>query len=53
MTTRAFEHARYDGTQIKVPVGKSGLGDVAAVAYRELVGRQTGAIPSDWAFPCS
>lgn len=39
---------RYEGEAVKVPVGQDGCGDVARVMLREIVGRQTGEIPSDW-----
>ncbi|GAA5859040.1 hypothetical protein JCM8547_003979 [Rhodosporidiobolus lusitaniae] len=42
----------YQDELVKVPVGKDGLGDIARVMLREIVGRQTGAIPSEWSFPC-
>ncbi|GAA5891193.1 hypothetical protein JCM8208_002534 [Rhodotorula glutinis] len=41
----------YEGELVKVPCGEDGLGDVARVMLREIVGRQTGDIPSEWSFP--
>ncbi|GAA6038396.1 hypothetical protein JCM8097_007628 [Rhodosporidiobolus ruineniae] len=38
----------YNDELVKVPVGEDGLGDIARVMLREIVGRQTGKIPSDW-----
>ena len=31
-----------------IPTGEGGMGLVAKIMWRELVGRQTGTIPSDW-----
>ncbi|GAA6000699.1 uncharacterized protein JCM10292_000551 [Rhodotorula paludigena] len=41
----------YKDELVPVPCGSDGLGDIARVMLREIVGRQTGAIPSDWSFP--
>ncbi|BGP18549.1 hypothetical protein JCM10213_002937 [Rhodosporidiobolus nylandii] len=41
----------YNDELVKVPVGSDGLGDIARVMLREIVGRQTGSIPSPWSFP--
>ncbi|GAA6063301.1 hypothetical protein JCM10212_006711 [Sporobolomyces blumeae] len=38
----------YQDQLIDIPVGQDGLGDFARVMLREIVGRQTGEIPSDW-----
>ncbi|GAA5890844.1 hypothetical protein JCM5296_003439 [Sporobolomyces johnsonii] len=38
----------YQDELVKVPCGDDGLGDLARVMLREIVGRQTGEIPSDW-----
>jgi len=38
----------YLGEDIIIPTGEDGLGLVSRVIWRELVGRQTGTIPSDW-----
>ncbi|KAG0143647.1 hypothetical protein CROQUDRAFT_660997 [Cronartium quercuum f. sp. fusiforme G11] len=38
----------YEGQDILIPVESGGLGDIAAVVQREILGRQTGMIPSDW-----
>jgi branched-chain amino acid aminotransferase len=38
----------FKGQNIPIPVGDDGLGDVARVMVREVVGRQYGQIPSDW-----
>ncbi|GAA5885757.1 hypothetical protein JCM16303_006052 [Sporobolomyces ruberrimus] len=38
----------YEDKLIDIPVGKDGLGDFARVMLREIVGRQTGEIKSDW-----
>ncbi|POY72403.1 hypothetical protein BMF94_4560 [Rhodotorula taiwanensis] len=41
----------YQDELIKVPVGEDGCGDIARVMLREIVGRQTGDILSEWSFP--
>lgn len=41
----------YDGSNVSIPVGEDGLGDVARVMLREIVGRQIGEIESDWSVP--
>ncbi|GAA5970680.1 hypothetical protein JCM8115_005992 [Rhodotorula mucilaginosa] len=41
----------YQDELIKVPVGEDGVGEIARVMLREIVGRQTGEIPSEWSFP--
>jgi branched-chain amino acid aminotransferase len=38
----------YLGEDIKIPVGPDGMGPVSRTLWTELVGRQTGAIPSEW-----
>ncbi|KAK2462097.1 hypothetical protein APHAL10511_006560 [Amanita phalloides] len=38
----------YLGEDIHIPTGDGGMGIVARTMWKELVGRQTGAIPSDW-----
>ncbi|KAJ8293019.1 Branched-chain-amino-acid aminotransferase, mitochondrial [Rhodotorula toruloides] len=38
----------YEDRVVNVPVGSDGLGDIARVMLREIVGRQTGEIPSEW-----
>ncbi|SCV71334.1 BQ2448_2922 [Microbotryum intermedium] len=38
----------YESELIDVPHGEDGLGDVARVMLREIVGRQTGKIESEW-----
>ncbi|GAA6039876.1 hypothetical protein NBRC10512_002932, partial [Rhodotorula toruloides] len=38
----------YEDRVVNVPVGSDGLGDIARVLLREIVGRQTGEIPSEW-----
>ncbi|KAK4704872.1 branched-chain amino acid aminotransferase, partial [Phenoliferia sp. Uapishka_3] len=40
----------YDGQEIPVPCGPSGLGNIAEVCLREIQGRQTGTIESEWSF---
>ncbi|KAL8283240.1 hypothetical protein RQP46_006018 [Phenoliferia psychrophenolica] len=40
----------YDGQEIPVPCGPSGLGAIAEVVLREIQGRQTGSIESEWSF---
>lgn len=42
---------RYEGKDIAVPCGADGLGDIARVMLREIVGRQNGTIKSDWSVP--
>ncbi|KAF8624802.1 hypothetical protein AX15_005691 [Amanita polypyramis BW_CC] len=38
----------YLGEDLHIPVGEDGMGEVARIIWKELVGRQTGAIRSDW-----
>ena len=38
----------YLGEDVLIPTGEDGMGEVSRVIWRELVGRQFGAIPSDW-----
>jgi branched-chain amino acid aminotransferase len=38
----------YLGEDIHIPTGEGGMGLVAGTMWRELIGRQTGDIPSDW-----
>ncbi|KAG6866792.1 hypothetical protein C0991_008728 [Blastosporella zonata] len=38
----------YLGEDVHIPTGKDGMGPVSRPIWTELVGRQTGAIPSDW-----
>lgn len=38
----------YLGQDVHIPVESDGMGPVSRSIWRELVGRQTGAIPSDW-----
>ncbi|TDL28555.1 branched-chain amino acid aminotransferase II [Rickenella mellea] len=38
----------YLGEDIVIPTGPDGMGPISRVIWKELVGRQTGAIPSDW-----
>jgi len=38
----------YMGQDVHVPTGEDGMGPVSRPLWKELVGRQTGAIPSDW-----
>jgi branched-chain amino acid aminotransferase len=38
----------YLGEDIPIPIGEDGMGPVSRPIWTELVGRQTGAIPSDW-----
>ncbi|POW03281.1 hypothetical protein PSTT_11205 [Puccinia striiformis] len=45
----SVERIGYKGKDIHIPVGPSGLGLFASVVQREILGRQTGEIPSDWA----
>ncbi|OAV99057.1 hypothetical protein PTTG_02405 [Puccinia triticina 1-1 BBBD Race 1] len=45
----SVERIGYKGKDIHVPVGPAGLGLFANVIQREILGRQTGEIPSDWA----
>ncbi|EJT98891.1 branched-chain amino acid aminotransferase II [Dacryopinax primogenitus] len=40
----------YLGEDIHVPVGEKGMGPICEIMHREIVGRQTGVIPSDWAY---
>lgn len=41
----------YEGAEVPVPCGEDGLGDIARIMLREIVGRQTGEIASDWSVP--
>ncbi|POW11883.1 hypothetical protein PSTT_04893, partial [Puccinia striiformis] len=45
----SVERIGYKGKDIHDPVGPGGLGLFANVVQREILGRQTGEIPSDWA----
>ncbi|KAA1126575.1 hypothetical protein PGTUg99_028467 [Puccinia graminis f. sp. tritici] len=45
----SVERIGYKGKDIHVPVGPGGLGAFANVVQREILRRQTGEIPSDWA----
>ncbi|KAJ8084244.1 branched-chain-amino-acid transaminase bat2 [Marasmius tenuissimus] len=38
----------YLGEDIPIPTGEDGMGPISRPIWTELVGRQTGAIPSDW-----
>jgi len=38
----------YLGQDIHIPTGEGGMGPISKPIWTELVGRQTGAIPSDW-----
>ena len=38
----------YLGRDVHVPTGKDGMGPISKPIWTELVGRQTGTIPSDW-----
>lgn len=38
----------YEGGVVPVPCGEDGLGDIARVMLREIVGRQIGEIESSW-----
>lgn len=38
----------YLGEDIHVPVGEDGMGPIAKGFLQEIVGRQIGAIPSEW-----
>jgi branched-chain amino acid aminotransferase len=42
------ERIGYLGKDIHVPVGEAGMGPIAKGFLREIVGRQIGAIPSEW-----
>ena len=44
----SVEGIGYQGRDIPVPVGEDGLGDVARAMWKNIVGRQTGEIASDW-----
>lgn len=43
----------YQGEDVMVPTGPDGMGPVARVIWRELVGRQMGTIPSEWSVTVS
>lgn len=38
----------YLGEDITIPTGEGGMGPISRAMWAELVGRQTGVIPSDW-----
>ncbi|KAF9260321.1 branched-chain amino acid aminotransferase II [Marasmius fiardii PR-910] len=38
----------YLGEDLHIPTGKDGMGPISRPIWTELVGRQTGAIPSEW-----
>ncbi|KAF5313266.1 hypothetical protein D9619_003315 [Psilocybe cf. subviscida] len=38
----------YLGEDVHIPTGEDGMGPISRPIWTELVGRQTGAIPSDW-----
>ncbi|KAF8971586.1 branched-chain amino acid aminotransferase II [Flammula alnicola] len=38
----------YLGEDVHIPTGEDGMGPISRGIWTELVGRQTGAIPSDW-----
>lgn len=38
----------YLGEDVLIPTGKDGMGPISRPIWEELVGRQTGAIESDW-----
>ncbi|KAK4701709.1 branched-chain amino acid aminotransferase, partial [Phenoliferia sp. Uapishka_3] len=44
----AIERIGYEGADVTVPCGSSGLGSIAATVLREIEGRQLGEIESDW-----
>jgi branched-chain amino acid aminotransferase len=38
----------YLGEDVLIPTGEDGMGPVSRPIWKELVGRQTGVIPSEW-----
>jgi len=38
----------YSGEDVHIPTGPDGMGPVSRTVLKELVGRQTGTIPSEW-----
>jgi branched-chain amino acid aminotransferase len=38
----------YLGEDVLIPTGPDGMGPISKPIWQELVGRQTGAIPSEW-----
>ncbi|KAL9715722.1 branched-chain-amino-acid transaminase bat2 [Leucoagaricus gongylophorus] len=38
----------YSGEDVRIPTGPDGMGPVSRTVLKELVGRQTGTIPSEW-----
>lgn len=42
------EKIGYLGKDIIIPTGPDGMGPVSRALWNELVGRQTGVIPSEW-----
>jgi len=44
----AVDKIGYLDSEIIIPTGKDGMGPIAHSMWKELVGRQTGAIPSEW-----
>lgn len=41
----------YMGEDVMVPTESDGMGPVSRAVWKELVGRQTGRIPSEWSVP--
>jgi len=42
------ERIGYKGSDIDIPVGVNGIGPVTSALLQQIVGRQTGRIPSEW-----
>ncbi len=43
----------FEGEDVVIPVGETGLGPFATAINREIVGRQVGAIESPWSVLCN
>lgn len=44
----AVDRIGYRGEDVLIPTGKDGMGPVGHIIWKEIVGRQTGVIPSEW-----
>lgn len=43
----------FQGEDVVIPVGETGLGPFATAIHREIVGRQVGEIESPWSVLCN
>ena len=44
----AVDRIGYLGEDILIPTGNDGMGPIGHIIWKEIVGRQTGVIPSEW-----